>query len=72
MKTTLTVDNALLVKAVGLTGIEDRSALVREALTAQIARESARQLARLAGSEPELGPIRRRRAAATRLGGTPR
>jgi Arc/MetJ family transcription regulator len=60
MRTTLKLDDALVARAKLLTGNDDITALVREALTALIERESARQLARLGGTEPELGlPPRR-------------
>jgi hypothetical protein len=42
--------------------VKEKSALVREALKALIERESARRLARLGGSEPELEPVPRRRS----------
>lgn len=61
MRTTLALDDNLLAEAEALTGLREKSALVREALKALIERESARRLARLAGSEPELvAPPRRR------------
>ena len=62
MRTTLTLDDELLARAGELTGISEKSALVREALTALIQRESARRLARLGGSEPNLRNIPRRRS----------
>jgi Arc/MetJ family transcription regulator len=63
MRTTLALDDDLLARAQSLTGLTEKSALVREALTALIERESARRLARLGGSQPELeGPERRRSA----------
>jgi len=61
MRTTLALDDELLAKAHELTGLKEKSALVREALIALIERESARRLARLGGSEPDLEPVRRRR-----------
>ncbi|HEY3908586.1 MAG TPA: type II toxin-antitoxin system VapB family antitoxin [Stellaceae bacterium] len=61
MRTTLALDDELIAKAQSFTGLQEKSALVREALKALIERESARRLARLGGSEPELTPIRRRR-----------
>ena len=64
MKTTLNIDDRLLAQARKLTGITEKTALVREGLEALIARESARRLAALGGSEPQLQPIRRRRAPA--------
>ena len=63
MRTTLAIDDGLLARAARLTGLKERSALVREALKALIERESARRLARLGGSEPELRPVPRRREA---------
>jgi Arc/MetJ family transcription regulator len=51
----------LVAKAQSFTGLRAKSALVREALKALIERESARRLARLSGSEPELTPVPRRR-----------
>jgi Arc/MetJ family transcription regulator len=61
MRTTLALDNELLEKAQAYTGLREKSALVREALRALIERESARRLARLGGSEPELMTAPRRR-----------
>ncbi|MFM6828908.1 MAG: type II toxin-antitoxin system VapB family antitoxin [Novosphingobium sp.] len=63
MRTTLSLDDELVAKAQSLTGTKEKSALMREALTALIQRESARRLARLGGSEPDLQPIPRRRPA---------
>jgi Arc/MetJ family transcription regulator len=50
-----------LAKAQALTGVTEKSALVKEALRALIQRESARRLALLGGSEPQLPDIPRRR-----------
>ena len=63
MRTTLALDDELLAKARAFTGLQEKSALVREALKALIERESARRLARLGGSEPDLAAPPRRRAA---------
>jgi Arc/MetJ family transcription regulator len=63
MRTTLNLDDALLEEARRLTGLEERTALIHEGLRALIARESARRLAQLGGSEPQLRPIPRRRAS---------
>jgi Arc/MetJ family transcription regulator len=63
MRTTLSLDDALLEEAISYTGLSEKSALVREALKALIERESSRRLARLGGSEPQLRPIPRRRSA---------
>jgi Arc/MetJ family transcription regulator len=65
MRTTINLDDALLERAQLLSGVAERSALLREALTALIQRESARRLARLGGSEPELKPVPRRRSDST-------
>ena len=51
MRTTLALDDILLERAQRLTGMDEKSALVREALTALIERESARRLARLGGTD---------------------
>jgi Arc/MetJ family transcription regulator len=64
MRTTLTLDDALLAKAQALTGLKDKPVLVREALKALIEREGARRLARLGGTEPRLHAPRRRRRGA--------
>ncbi len=61
MRTTLALDDDLLNKAQAFTGVREKSALVREALKALIERESARRLARLGGSEPDLAVPSRRR-----------
>jgi Arc/MetJ family transcription regulator len=61
MRTTLNVDDELLEKAARLTGISEKTALVRLGLEALIARESARRLARLAGTEKGIVAPRRRR-----------
>ena len=62
MRTTLALDDDLVAKAQALTGLKEKSSLVREALKALIERETARRLARLGGNEPDLKtPPRRRR-----------
>jgi Arc/MetJ family transcription regulator len=60
MRTTVALDDDLVAKAQAFTGLQEKSALLREALTALIQRESARRLARLGGTEPDLNPVRRR------------
>lgn len=62
MRTTLNIDDELLERAASLTGIDEKTALVHAGLQALIARESARRLAALGGSQKDLEPIRRRRA----------
>ncbi|MDA1081643.1 MAG: type II toxin-antitoxin system VapB family antitoxin [Gemmatimonadetes bacterium] len=63
MKTTLNIDDALLAEARRLSRIEEKTALVHAGLEALVARESARRLAALAGTERRLRPIPRRRPA---------
>ncbi|TAK82736.1 MAG: type II toxin-antitoxin system VapB family antitoxin [Betaproteobacteria bacterium] len=65
MRTTINLDEDLVAEARRVTGMKERTALIHEGLKALIARESARRLARLGGSEPRLQPIPRRRSAAT-------
>jgi len=65
MRTTLALDDDLLDRAQALTGVREKSALVREALKALIQRESARRLARLGGTQPDLVAPPRRRIKAT-------
>jgi Arc/MetJ family transcription regulator len=62
MRTTLNIDDSLIKKASKLSGIGEKTALVKAGLEALIARESSRRLAELGGSEKSLRPIRRRRA----------
>jgi len=61
MRTTVTLDDKLLADARELTGITERSALLRESLRALVERESARRLVALAASETRLKPVPRRR-----------
>lgn len=63
MRTTLNIDDNLLEKAAQLTGVMEKTSLVRLGLQALIARESANRLARLAGTETNLHNIPRRRSA---------
>ncbi len=61
MRTTLHIDETLLREAARLTGLAQKTALVRAGLEALIARESARRLAALGGSQSRLRPVARRR-----------
>jgi Arc/MetJ family transcription regulator len=61
MRTTLNIDDALLERACQLTGVKEKTALVRMGLDALVARESAARLAALGGTEKQLKPIPRRR-----------
>jgi len=65
MRTTLNINDNLLAEAQELTGMKERTALIHEGLRALIERESAKRLARLAGSEGELEEIPRRRQKRT-------
>jgi Arc/MetJ family transcription regulator len=62
MRTTLNIEDDLLDKAARLTGIEEKTSLVRLGLEALIARESGKRLAKLGGTEKKLKRIPRRRS----------
>ncbi len=64
MRTTVTIDDALLKEAQALSGLEENGPLLKAALQALIYRESALRLARLGGSQPDLKDIPRRRSSA--------
>ncbi len=63
MRTTLNLDDELLAQAQKISGLTERTQLIREALLALVQRESARRLARLGGTEAQLKPTPRRRAS---------
>jgi len=63
MRTTLILDESLVDRAKELTGIREKTALVRAGLEALIAREAAKRLAALGGTETRIRPIPRRRSA---------
>lgn len=63
MRTTLNIEDKLLAKAAKLSGVKEKTALVRLGLESLIARESAKKLAMLGGTERELKAPPRRRAA---------
>ena len=63
MRTTLILDDGLLERARALTQLSEKTAIVHEGLRALIARESARRLARLGGTERALTAPRRRRGS---------
>jgi len=63
MRTTLNIDEHLLDRAKQLSGINEKTALVRAGLEALIARESGKRLAALGGTEPNLRAVPRRRSA---------
>ena len=63
MRTTLIIDDALLERAKELTGIEEKTAVVRAGLEALIAREAGKRLAALGGTQPQISDVPRRRFA---------
>ena len=63
MKTTLNIEDKLLDRASKLTGIKEKTSLVRLGLEALIAMESSKRLANLGGTEKKLDLIPRRRSA---------
>lgn len=63
MRTTINLDDELLAQAQRISGLTERTQLLREALLALVQRESARRLARLGGTQAQLQPIPRRRNA---------
>jgi Arc/MetJ family transcription regulator len=65
MRTTLTLDDDLLSKAQQISGLTERGQLIREALLALVQRESARRLAALGGSDPDVQKTPRRQTKAT-------
>jgi Arc/MetJ family transcription regulator len=68
MRTTINIEDELLVRAAKLTGIKEKTSLVRLGLEALIARESAKRLAALGGTEKNLEMVPRRRVAETGYG----
>lgn len=63
MRTTINLDERLIEEAQRVTGTQERTALIHDGLRALIARESAKRLARLGGSDPRLERPRRRRTS---------
>ena len=61
MRTTIALDDDLIAKAQAYTGVEEKTALVREALKALIQREAAKRLANLGSSQPGIKGVPRRR-----------
>jgi hypothetical protein len=64
MRTTLIIDDELLERARELSGIEEKTSLVRAGLEALIARESGKRLAALFGASPKMATPPRRQSAA--------
>lgn len=67
MRTTVALDDELVRLAQEFTGVDEKSALLREALKALIERESARRLASLGGTMPGLKPVPRRKENGRRV-----
>ncbi len=63
MRTTINIDEKILNRASRLTGIKEKTSLVRLGLEALITLESGKRLARLGGSEKSIRPIPRRRSS---------
>jgi Arc/MetJ family transcription regulator len=63
MRTTIDLDEQLVKEAQRLTGTQERTALIHDGLRALIARESAKRLARLGGSDPKASAPGRRRSS---------
>jgi Arc/MetJ family transcription regulator len=63
MRTTLNIEDELIERASRLTGIKEKTSLVRLGLEALIARESSKRLAKLGGSEKDLKSIPRRKSS---------
>ena len=63
MRTTLNIEDDLINKAAKMTGIKEKTALVKLGLEALIARESARRLAKMGGTQKQLQEISRRKGA---------
>lgn len=64
MRTTVTIDDDLLAKAAELTGVTEKSTLLREGLQTLIRVESARRLAALGGTDQQASAARRQRTSA--------
>jgi Arc/MetJ family transcription regulator len=63
MRTTLNIEDNLLDQASKMTGIKEKTTLVKLGLEALIARESAKRLAKLGGTEKQLKKVPRRRSS---------
>jgi Arc/MetJ family transcription regulator len=62
MRTTLNIEDSLIDQASKMTGIKEKTALVKLGLEALVARESAKRLAKLGGTEKQLKPVPRRQS----------
>jgi len=63
MRTTLNIEDSLMEKASKMTGIKEKTTLIKLGLEALIARESARRLAEMGGTQKQLQEIPRRKGA---------
>ncbi|MCU0599718.1 MAG: type II toxin-antitoxin system VapB family antitoxin [Desulfobacterales bacterium] len=63
MRTTLNIEDRLINKASTMTGIKEKTTLVKLGLEALIARESGKRLAKLGGTQKDLKTIPRRKGA---------
>ncbi len=61
MRTTLNIDEKLIADAAALTGIKEKTSLVKLGLEALISAESAKRLAKLGGTEKNAKTVKRRR-----------
>ena len=61
MRTTINIDDEKLCRAIELTGVKEKTALIHRGLDEIIARESAKRLAKLGGTERRIKPVFRRR-----------
>ena len=61
MRTTINIEDKLIEKASKLTGINEKTSLVKLGLEALIARESSKRLAKLGGTEKKILPVPRRK-----------
>jgi Arc/MetJ family transcription regulator len=66
MRTTLNLDDDLILRAREYTGIREKTSLIHAALRELIAKEAAKRLALLEGSMPNFQAGRRRRSEKTR------
>ncbi len=62
MRTTLNIEDSLIQQAIVLTGVKEKTRLIKLGLEALIARESSKRLAKLGGTEKNLQMIPRRRS----------
>jgi Arc/MetJ family transcription regulator len=64
MRTTVTIDDELMAKAIEYTGVKERATVIRMALETLVALEAGRRLAQLGGSDPDAWAAPRRRPEA--------